>query len=1437
MNLLLSILRGMRKALGSMPVYLEIMFGIFCLMPLWSLSLPDGPRRLFQAGMTLGIADAAMVSNYVVLPLLLAVTLLRRSLLFLPLLAFEAIGLLTQILVTSPAPLDALPLLKVVLIVVTVLLCVPIANRDFLFPLIQKKSRFWRKAPRLAVNKHLFLAAHDPKTEGEAGVKVRCVMENVSGTGLAITASAASARGFLSDKPRGSTIAVGYGRRQEHRFPVRLVWQREEGPMVLLGLRALDAASMEPLIDSVRVAPQSGVKRWAQLVFARTWVRTSARRTAVAIWSVALAFALGSPACGAKKSKDEADADPSIAAGGTPTGFVAAQPTGGATSGGGGAGAGGGIGVTPLPRAMMAAPKADAPVESATAVPATAVPATPVPTTETAIAPLPDFLLEATPRVVAGKSSTLSSKVKGAASAIWRWEQKSGPGRVTFNTAEAAETAVSADADGDYVVTVTAHDPEGRTASADVELIWDTAAPVVHMEAGDPSSPYAGDATELKAVAADATPMTFQWRKISGPGTLAFSRPTGVQTQMTASADGNYKIGLHAIDEAGNAADATFDLVWDTSAPEVSAGDDRVVFGAFTQIGAVSDLTPTTVAWTTVSGPDELVFANPTGLTSVVSAPAEGSYVARLTATDALGHSASSDVGIFVNAAAPQVSVGPDRAAGAAVAIGATVGNVNQPVYAWSQQSGPGTLAFAAAYALNTAVSATADGVYRVRMTATNEGGHAAFAEFNLTWDTSAPVVRIAPAGPAKAPVDLAGSVTDLSATNVRWSQVSGPGSAAFQDSSKASTRVGFDADGVYRLRLAATDALAHTASAEINILWDGHAPVIDLAGDTTTADPVAKAARVDDFSAFSVSWSQVSGPGLLSFSDRSALTTTISADTAGEYVLRLTATDALGNVGAAEASFRWTRFEALVDFRDAGEHTYDKDKVTIEGGFVSMREVQNAAPDDGAEDFAAGIADGVSWDEKRQALVLTPEGVKSGSGSYRSRIFDAGATADWSSIFWATGQDLPYQRDLPDGGATGLGFKKKVDMTGNIALFHFNEEASQAAFVDSSGVGANASCFEDRCPLAGRAGLIGGRAARFTAAKRQALIVPDQESQRPKGSLSISSWVMLATDVPFGHGYYIVEKGRSDAADSYALFFYNYPEMMLGFEYVDRSGTYQYLSVPVNAPLEKWMHVAVVVDDAAQKVFFYINGVAQNSGGLKLPGALNSENKEDLRIGMQNYGGADFYFDGWIDELALFARALSPEEIGEQFSRGAARVELQVRTCQDKDCGKDPDFVGPTGKATSVFTSVPEVGMLAGLSANRYFQYQATLRSDFAVSPALRSVSTASLPAGSSAVISKVNHGFARLEGFYEQLLPGHIGTLKYQLSTDGKTWFRCEGAKWVAVDDDETGSAAAAVNAAISGFKANEGVEALFVKTILSREDDTGVIRLAGVRIAGVE
>ena len=93
-----------------------------------------------------------------------------------------------------------------------------------------------------------------------------------------------------------------------------------------------------------------------------------------------------------------------------------------------------------------------------------------------------------------------------------------------------------------------------------------------------------------------------------------------------------------------------------------------------------------------------------------------------------------------------------------------------------------------------------------------------------------------------------------------------------------------------------------------------------------------------------------------------------------------------------------------------------------------------------------------------------------------------------------------------------------------------------------------------------------------------------------------------------------------------------------------DAGGTKTLISDPGVLPLNEWMHIAAVYDGS--EMILYKNGVIVTSTAQT--GNIGSDPNMEAAIGNQppNATGGDRPFDGWIDELRIYGRALTVVEV-----------------------------------------------------------------------------------------------------------------------------------------------------------------------------------------------
>ncbi len=264
-------------------------------------------------------------------------------------------------------------------------------------------------------------------------------------------------------------------------------------------------------------------------------------------------------------------------------------------------------------------------------------------------------------------------------------------------------------------------------------------------------------------------------------------------------------------------------------APTADAGsDDEITLPSYATLdGTVSDdglpdpPASVTTTWAKQSGPGTVTFGDSSAIDTTATFSEAGTYVLRLTAYDG-AFSDYDDVTITVNQqAAPTADAGSDDECTIpdSVSLDGTVSDDAMPdppgslTTTWTKQSGPGTVTFANASAVDTTAGFSDSGVYVLQLTA-DDGTATDSDTVQITVNHLAPTVDAGADDECTLPsgVTLDGTVSDdgypLSpgSLTTTWTKQSGPGNVTFGDSSSVDTTVGFSEAGTYVLKLEASD-------------------------------------------------------------------------------------------------------------------------------------------------------------------------------------------------------------------------------------------------------------------------------------------------------------------------------------------------------------------------------------------------------------------------------------------------------------------------------------------------------------------------------------------------------------------------------------------------------------------------------------------------------
>ncbi|MCB9547496.1 MAG: LamG domain-containing protein [Myxococcales bacterium] len=374
------------------------------------------------------------------------------------------------------------------------------------------------------------------------------------------------------------------------------------------------------------------------------------------------------------------------------------------------------------------------------------------------------------------------------------------------------------------------------------------------------------------------------------------------------------------------------------------------------------------------------------------------------------------------------------------------------------------------------------------------------------------------------------------------------------------------------------------------------------------------------------------------------------------------------------------------------------------------------------------GEHDGTRWEGR--ALRLLPG---RSSGTFTSRIFAVDAPVRWDRVRWWP--SLAYGRPLPDGGGAEAGYPAgNLDMRSNVLLLHLDDPAflTGEAVSETSGAGHRVEVLGNEA--AASRGVFGGGLS---------LGLPDRlsvSSDHPAFRFGTEdfTWSTFVRTTGCEASNHVLMGGENPTPGAEGPG----THMWLGCQVSDDceggeglGGTQRPAGGPtVNACAAatyadgRWHHVALVkAGHTPGELRWLVDGeVALVSGPVDF-----GEARFDLDGGLPFTVGAfprgEYDTEGTFDEIALWHRALSTEDVEAIACRGLCRASVQVRACVTPGCDADPPF-GPD--LTDDFSRDDGVVERAiALGPARYIQYRVNLTGQGALSPQLLRVELAGQP------------------------------------------------------------------------------------------------------------
>ncbi len=294
-------------------------------------------------------------------------------------------------------------------------------------------------------------------------------------------------------------------------------------------------------------------------------------------------------------------------------------------------------------------------------------------------------------------------------------------------------------------------------------------------------------------------------------------------------------------------------------------------------------------------------------------------------------------------------------------------------------------------------------------------------------------------------------------------------------------------------------------------------------------------------------------------------------------------------------------------------------------------------------------------------------------TGNFSSRVLDANVTASWPSLNWSS----PWN-------ASGQVRNDTFNTTGLVGLWHFNNESqgeyNGSHFQDNGTAGRNASCLGALCPTFSANGRLKGN-LNFDGSNDY-VTTPDSSAYSlvTTNQLSVCAWARVSDTPSAGDKQYgLVSKGTNSQYE-YTLYWGPYQgagNKVNVIFWTNPGSSLLNLDGSTNLSTATWYQLCFTAVNGST-VNLYVNGALDGTSSSWSPGAT-TDRTAPLDFGHRGDNNSNSNLAGSLDEVSVWNRTLSADEIAQLYAMGAARIGVQVRSCNDSSCAGE-NWTGPDG-------------------------------------------------------------------------------------------------------------------------------------------------------------
>jgi hypothetical protein len=428
-------------------------------------------------------------------------------------------------------------------------------------------------------------------------------------------------------------------------------------------------------------------------------------------------------------------------------------------------------------------------------------------------------------------------------------------------------------------------------------------------------------------------------------------------------------------------------------------------------------------------------------------------------------------------------------------------------------------------------------------------------------------------------------------------------------------------------------------------------------------------------------------------------------------------------------------------------------------------------------------------------------------TGIFESKIINGGAARNWNIVGWKT--TLPSFKELPDNGVNNSEQTSRYSslfdsnlLTDLKALWHFNGTvgvlADSDVLVDDSGNSHSAVAVDtDASNTIQYINSHFYQGIKFDGTNDYVSVADHDDFH--SSTMTVAGWVSanpVANSGIIGQWDAGVNKRSwmmmTDGATTGKL------RVLISDDGTYTSHVKDYVS-SLTVLDNSFHHVAFTFNSGTLKL--YVDGVEDTSVTKTADDSITTVFNSDIPLIMGANlisGAAQYFLKGTLDEFAFWDRVLDPAEITQLYRRGASRVKVQVKTCNDSACSGET-WVGSNNDAFTYFSelnnnSIPNGGtgnvqknwmtylkmsdFGITLTNNQYFQYRVILETDSTSAghgPELTAFHYGpNYNSSSPAIVYDDPVNFVSFDSIAGTLgNDGCTGTVTYQISRDKTNWF----------------------------------------------------------------